>query len=155
MDIRTAVSRLGGSVFGSGFTGWMGITLTCKGKGDIVPMERTLWLRPGSISSWNTLVSSSYIPGIISSLAGSGHSDLNPYMFADDMDVVFVERSPAWTHSFQDDDAEDFLTVSHIKNGVNPEYIGTYCYYLDEDMGYSVNNLGWTVGEAPDPVPLW
>lgn len=155
IDILSAVSRIGGSVFGSGFDGWMGITLTRKGKGDIIPMERTLWFRPGSISSWNSLVSSSYLLGIISTMAVSGHSDLDPSMFDEDLDVALVERSPAWSVSFQNKDARDFLVVSHVNNGVNPDYTGTYCYYLDEDIGYPVDNQGWVVVDAPDPVPLW
>ncbi|MGA1822695.1 MAG: hypothetical protein ACMUIG_09215 [Thermoplasmatota archaeon] len=157
-DIVSAVSRTGGVVFGSGFDGWFGITFTRKGKADVIPLERTLWIKPGSSSSWSYFISSVYPAAMLSTMAGSGCTDLDQSIFQDglsDIDFVLTERSPAWSVTYRNEDARDFLVVSHLNNRADPGYGGTFCFYIEDNSGYPADNSGWGVVEAPDPVPLW
>mgnify|MGYP006286629125 CR=1 FL=1 len=133
---------------------WFGISASRESVGDLIPVERTLWIRTGeNFANWDTLlpVIGNLVHTSQSPVAG-GFGDLKG------LEIAFSERTPSWTVSMSGFD--DFVTLSYWNLNGDPSRSGSQTYggiysFSRDDASYSGPGNDWVVKE-PDPLkPLW
>ena len=152
IELLESLRDLKGSLPSNG--DWFGITASRDPEGNLIPVERTIWLRnrDGSME-WKAL-----LPLIGKLIHSSQSPAIGGFGQLEGVEVAFSERTPSWTVGMQGFD--DFVSISYWDLNSNASrsdstpYHGVFSFAYDGE-GYSGSSEGWVGLNTNTFKPLW